>query len=92
MTSQYFSDADIYIDAEKVPLTILTTDFFIASALVCQGVVPCSPISPSTGVTIESLNFYHIAHQCNPHFSIQAYVKMMCDLQGVSSITTHQLF
>ncbi|KAG1844390.1 hypothetical protein F4604DRAFT_1884460 [Suillus subluteus] len=68
---------------EKVPLTILTTDFFIASALFNQGVVPCSPISPSMGVTIESLNFYHIARQHNPHFSIQAYVKTMCDLQGV---------
>ncbi|KAG1727459.1 uncharacterized protein EDB91DRAFT_1239526 [Suillus paluster] len=46
---------------------------FIASALVCQGVVPCSPISPSTGVTMQALNFYHIARKCNPHFSIQAY-------------------
>ncbi|KAG1847037.1 hypothetical protein F4604DRAFT_1884071 [Suillus subluteus] len=52
------------------------------SALFNQGVVPCSPISPSMGVTIESLNFYHIARQHNPHFSIQAYVKTMCDLQG----------
>ncbi|KAG1805499.1 hypothetical protein EV424DRAFT_1474356 [Suillus variegatus] len=71
------------LDAERLPLTILSTDSFIASALVRQGVVPCSPISPSTGVTMQALNFYHIARQRNPHFSIQAYVKTLCDLQGV---------
>lgn len=73
------------LDAERLPLTILSTDSFIASALVRQGVVPCSPISPSTGVTMQALNFYHIARQRNPHFSIQAYVKTLCDLQGVST-------
>ncbi|KAG1893006.1 uncharacterized protein F5891DRAFT_1131416 [Suillus fuscotomentosus] len=63
------------LDTERLPLTILLTDSFIASALVRQGVVLCSPISPSTGVTMQALNFYHIAHQRNPHFSIQAYVQ-----------------
>ncbi|KAG2054248.1 hypothetical protein BDR06DRAFT_982467 [Suillus hirtellus] len=61
------------LDTERLPLTILLTDSFIASALVQQGVVLCSPISPSTGVTMQALNFYHIACQHNPHFSIQAY-------------------
>jgi hypothetical protein len=73
------------LDAKRLPLSILSTDSFIASALIQQGVVPCSPISPSTGVTMQALNLYHIARQCNPHFSIQAYVKMLCDLQGVST-------
>ncbi|KAG1763541.1 hypothetical protein EDD22DRAFT_979344 [Suillus occidentalis] len=59
--------------AERLPLSILSTDSFIASALIRQGVVPCSPISPSTGVTMQALNLYHIARQHNPHFSIQAY-------------------
>ncbi|KAG2135775.1 hypothetical protein DEU56DRAFT_737641 [Suillus clintonianus] len=71
--------------AERLPLTILSTDAFIASALVRQGVVPCSPISPSTGVTMEALNLFRIARQRNPHFSIQAYVKTLCDLQGMST-------
>ncbi|KAG1721163.1 hypothetical protein EDD22DRAFT_983130 [Suillus occidentalis] len=56
---------------------------FIASALVRQGVIPCSPISPTTAITMEALNFYWVAHQRNPHFSIQAYMRMLCDLQGV---------
>ncbi|KAG2053734.1 hypothetical protein BDR06DRAFT_982611 [Suillus hirtellus] len=63
------------LDTERLPLTVLLTDSLIASALVWQGVVLCSPISPSTGVTMQALNFYHIACQCNPHFSIQAYVQ-----------------
>ncbi|KAG1883697.1 hypothetical protein F4604DRAFT_1878930 [Suillus subluteus] len=63
------------LDTERLPLTILLTDSFIASALIRQG--------PSTGITMQTLNFYHIACQCNPHFSIQAYVKMLCDLQGI---------
>ncbi|KAG1791005.1 hypothetical protein EV424DRAFT_1549531, partial [Suillus variegatus] len=69
--------------AEKVPLTILSTDSFIASALVRQGIIPSSPISPTTGSTVQALKLYHTARQRNPHFSIQAYVKTLCDLQGV---------
>ncbi|KAG2058969.1 hypothetical protein BDR06DRAFT_980317 [Suillus hirtellus] len=67
-------------------ITIRVVDLFyafIASALVHQGVIPCSPISPTTGITVQAVEFYRIARQRNPHFSIQAYVKTMCDLQGV---------
>jgi hypothetical protein len=70
------------LDAERIPLGILSTDSFIVSALIHQGVIPCSPI-PTTTITMEALNFYWIAHYCNPHFSIQAYMRMLCDLQGV---------
>lgn len=71
------------IGAEKVALTILSTDSFVASALVRQGIIPSSPISPTTGLTVQALELYRIARQRNPHFSIQAYVKTLCDLQGV---------
>ncbi|KAG2059479.1 hypothetical protein BDR06DRAFT_979975 [Suillus hirtellus] len=56
---------------------------FIASALICQGIIPCSPISPTTAITMEALNFYWISHQCNLCFSIQAYMRTLCDLQDV---------
>ncbi|KAG1848953.1 hypothetical protein DFJ58DRAFT_717000 [Suillus subalutaceus] len=52
--------------AEKLPLVILPTDTFVASALVHQGIILCSPISPTTGLTMQA-----------------AYVKTICDLQGV---------
>jgi hypothetical protein len=72
------------LGAENISLSILPMDAFIASALVHQRVIPCSPMTPTTGITVQVVEFYCVARQCNPHFSIQAYVKTMCDLQGVS--------
>ncbi|KAH7904896.1 hypothetical protein BJ138DRAFT_1138426 [Hygrophoropsis aurantiaca] len=69
--------------AGDATLSILTTDSFIASALVRQGVIPCSPITPNVAITIGALELYRVARQRNPHFSIQAFVKTLCDLQGV---------
>ncbi|KAG2337267.1 hypothetical protein BDR05DRAFT_978578 [Suillus weaverae] len=66
-----------------VTLTLKASDSFITSALVHQGVIPCSPISPSVAVTVDALEFYRIAHLWNPHFSMQAYAKTLCDLHGV---------
>ncbi|KAF8842048.1 hypothetical protein BDN67DRAFT_900167, partial [Paxillus ammoniavirescens] len=56
---------------------------YIASALVRQGVVPCSPIAPTTAITFDMLELFRVAHNWNPHFSMQAFIKTMSDLQGV---------
>ncbi|KAG0708391.1 hypothetical protein DFH29DRAFT_1045059 [Suillus ampliporus] len=79
--------------AEKVTLTLKATDSFIASALVRQGVIPCSPISPSVAVTVDALEFYRIAHLRDPHFSMQAFAKTLCDLHAVEyrHYLSHQL-
>ncbi|KAG1781347.1 hypothetical protein EV702DRAFT_1193530 [Suillus placidus] len=69
--------------AEKLLLKISSRDKTIASALVHQGLMPCSPISPAVGITLETLEFYHVAHLRSPHLSIQAFVKTMSDLHGV---------
>ncbi|KAG1799829.1 uncharacterized protein HD556DRAFT_1430551 [Suillus plorans] len=45
--------------------------------------MPCSPISPTVGITTEALDLYHVAHLRSPHLSIQAFVKTVCDLHGV---------
>ncbi|KAG1840303.1 hypothetical protein DFJ58DRAFT_718410 [Suillus subalutaceus] len=45
--------------------------------------MPCSPISPVAGITLEALELYRVAHLRNPHLSIQAFVKTICDLHGV---------
>jgi hypothetical protein len=74
----------LIVDAEKVAIQILPTDATISSALVRQGVMPCSPISPTVGITTEALDLYRVAHLRSPHLSIQAFVKTVCDLQGVS--------
>ncbi|KAG1719798.1 hypothetical protein EDD22DRAFT_983278 [Suillus occidentalis] len=47
-----------------------------------MGIVPCSLISPSVGITIDALELYCVARLRSPHFSIQAYVKSICDLHG----------
>ncbi|KAG2350209.1 hypothetical protein BDR05DRAFT_971794 [Suillus weaverae] len=73
------------LDAEKVSVTIESTNHFVASALVRHGVIPCSPISPSVAISIDALELYRIAQLHNPHFSIQAYVKSICDLHGLQN-------
>jgi hypothetical protein len=66
-----------------VTLKLLSTDCTIASALVCQGVFPCSPISPTVGITTEALELYRVMHLQSPHLSIQMFVKSVCDLHEV---------
>lgn len=68
----------------KVPLTILSTDKFVTSALVRQGVIPCSPIMPTVGISMDVLELYRVTHLRSPHMSVQAFVKTLCDLQTVS--------
>jgi hypothetical protein len=74
----------LIVDAEKVAIQILPTNTTISSALVHQGVMLCLPISPTVGITTEVLDLYHVAHLRNPHLSIQAFVRTVCDLQKVS--------
>ncbi|KAI6143412.1 hypothetical protein BKA82DRAFT_4331277 [Pisolithus tinctorius] len=59
-------------------------DSYITSTLVRQGFMPCSPIRPSMAITINALELYHVTCLHIPHFSIQAFVKTICDLQGVA--------
>ncbi|KAI5985883.1 hypothetical protein EDD15DRAFT_2175514 [Pisolithus albus] len=68
---------------DKVTLGVWASDLFITSALMRQGVVPCSPIHPTAAVTIGALELFRIARLRSPHFSIQAFIKTLCDLQGV---------
>ncbi|KIN95760.1 hypothetical protein M404DRAFT_934427, partial [Pisolithus tinctorius Marx 270] len=48
------------------------------------GFMPCSPTRPSMAITINALELHHVARLHSPHFSIQAFVKTICDLQGVA--------
>ncbi|KII92210.1 hypothetical protein PLICRDRAFT_104028 [Plicaturopsis crispa FD-325 SS-3] len=72
-----------FLAVQKILLPILPTDRFIASAFVRQGVMPCSPIAPTVGITTDALELYRVAHLRDPHFSIQAFVKTLCDLHSV---------
>jgi len=68
---------------DKVTFSIFTTDPYILPAVVQQGVVPCSPVKPLHAFSINALEFFRVARNRNPHFSIQSFVKTLCDLQGV---------
>ncbi|KAI5984422.1 hypothetical protein EDD15DRAFT_2375241 [Pisolithus albus] len=70
--------------AEKRTLHVRTdSDSSISSALVRQGVVPCAPLRPHTAIMMDALELYRVARNRCPHFSIQAFVKTVSDLQGV---------
>ncbi|KAI5987365.1 hypothetical protein EDD15DRAFT_2372312 [Pisolithus albus] len=70
--------------AEKRTLHVRTdSDSSISSALVRQGIVPCTPLRPHTAIMMDALELYHVARNRCPHFSIQAFVKTVLDLQGV---------
>ncbi|KIK13517.1 hypothetical protein PISMIDRAFT_60162, partial [Pisolithus microcarpus 441] len=47
------------------------------------GVIPCAPLHPHTAVMMDALELYRVARNRSPHFSIQAFVKTISDLQGV---------
>ncbi|KIJ58438.1 hypothetical protein HYDPIDRAFT_102653, partial [Hydnomerulius pinastri MD-312] len=64
-------------------LPIRRSDAYTASALVRHGLMPCSPITINSVITIDALELYRVAYHRNPHFSIQAFVKTLCDLHGV---------
>jgi len=66
-------------------MTIQLTDRFVTSALVRQGVIPCSPITPTVGISVDVLELYRVTHLRSPHLSVQAFVKTLCDLQTVGA-------
>ncbi|KAG1808365.1 uncharacterized protein BJ212DRAFT_1449024 [Suillus subaureus] len=76
------------LDVIDVPDTVMPSsnwhrDKTIALALVRQGVMPHSQISPVVCITLETLKFYCVAHLRSPHLSIQAFVKTISDLHGI---------
>lgn len=75
----------------EILLKISSTDHTIASALVRQGVMPCSPISPVAGITLETLELYRVTHLRSPHLSIQVFVKTICDLHEVVPVFSLQI-
>lgn len=75
--------------AANTEVFILPTDKITSSALVRQGLIPCSPITPKAAVTINCLELFRVAHLRNPHLSIQSWTKTLSDLHGVSLLISH---
>lgn len=71
-------------DRTSEELTILPSDKTIPSAIVRQGVIPTSPISPNVGISVQCLELFHVAKLRTPHLSIHSWVKTLCDIHSVS--------
>ncbi|KAF8198229.1 hypothetical protein K438DRAFT_1584329, partial [Mycena galopus ATCC 62051] len=55
----------------------------VPAALIMQGLVPCSPWSPTVAIATRVLELYRTTHVRCPQLAIQAFVKSLCDLHGV---------
>ncbi|KAF8217890.1 hypothetical protein K438DRAFT_1901005 [Mycena galopus ATCC 62051] len=81
--------ADLGSSREETPrmveeFSITVVDLYgVPSALIKQGLVPCSPWDPSVAIATRVLELYHTTHVRCPQLAIQAFVKSLCDLHGV---------
>ncbi|KAJ7853198.1 hypothetical protein B0H13DRAFT_1643142 [Mycena leptocephala] len=62
----------------------MANDVYIASGLVGQGLIPCSPWTPKVAITIHLLEMYRIARLRCPTLSIQPWLKTLADLHGTA--------
>ncbi|KAJ7792123.1 hypothetical protein B0H14DRAFT_2394917 [Mycena olivaceomarginata] len=60
-------------------------DFYIASACVRQGWMPCSAYFPNVVITIRALEVYRVTRLRCPRLGIQAFVRALCDIHGVAA-------
>jgi len=66
-------------------LDVFKSDSFVGCALIRHGAMPSAPGKPSVAITIQTLEFYRLAHFRCPHLSISAFVKALSDNQSVGS-------
>jgi hypothetical protein len=45
--------------------------------------MPCSPYTPTTAISIRTLELFRITQVRNPHVSVHSFVKTLCDLNTV---------
>ncbi|KAJ7500260.1 hypothetical protein B0H11DRAFT_1714849 [Mycena galericulata] len=63
---------------------MLKSDKWIASGLVRQGLMPCSPFTPTVAITIRCLELFRVTHLRTPTVTIQAWVKTLADIHGTT--------
>jgi Kyakuja-Dileera-Zisupton transposase len=45
--------------------------------------MPCSPYTPTTAISIRTLELFHVTQLRGPHISIHSFVKTLCDLHTI---------
>ncbi|KAJ7603084.1 hypothetical protein B0H17DRAFT_1154820 [Mycena rosella] len=56
----------------------------IAAVLIKQGLFPCALFEPTIAISTQTLEFFRVVHVRCPHFTIQGFVKTLCNLHGFS--------
>ncbi|KAJ3746941.1 hypothetical protein EV360DRAFT_76388, partial [Lentinula raphanica] len=81
-TSQTITAVDIF-KSFYTDVQCAETDPFWSYSLVRCGLWPCSPGLATVAVTTRTLELFRIQSLRCPRLSIQAFVKSLCDLQGI---------
>ncbi|KAJ7801388.1 hypothetical protein B0H14DRAFT_2386481 [Mycena olivaceomarginata] len=63
---------------------MIAGDFYIASACVRQGWMPCSTYFPNVAITIRALEVFRVTCLRCPRLGIQAFLRALCDIHGVA--------
>ncbi|KAG7087263.1 hypothetical protein E1B28_013242 [Marasmius oreades] len=58
-------------------------DTNLLSSFIRQGLLPCAPSQPSVAITIRTMEAYRTMFMRSPHFTIQPFVKALCDIHGI---------
>ncbi|KAF9789733.1 hypothetical protein BJ322DRAFT_1001037 [Thelephora terrestris] len=70
---------DIYTLSTSIKLPS-AEDQTTVSTLASLGFIGNAPFRPSVAVSIKTLELYHVLRRRKPSFSIEAFVKVICDL------------
>ncbi|KAJ7586885.1 hypothetical protein C8J56DRAFT_1051186 [Mycena floridula] len=64
--------------------TETSSDKYLSTALVHQGLFPCSPVKHNVTISTATLELYRSLFVRCPRLTIQPFVKTLCDMHGVS--------
>ncbi|KAJ7894458.1 hypothetical protein B0H14DRAFT_2334388 [Mycena olivaceomarginata] len=70
--------------ASHKELCLVAGDVYVASACVHRGWIPVSPFIPTAVITIRTLEVYRVVRLRCPRLGIQAFVRTLCDIHGVT--------
>lgn len=60
-------------------------------ALVMNGFLGSTPLSPSLAVSLKTLELLRKIRLCKPSFSIEAFAKVLCDLYNVCAMPRYYI-
>lgn len=76
------------IDAHTQTVSYDATADLVCAAFARNGIICCSPTSPTVGISMNVLKLFHTAHLQCPQFSVQPFVKVLSALHTVSLYNT----